>query len=71
MDAKQTVSRAMEHGMSQREIANLTGLSQGEISHIRTGRRKNVLSSTLKKLDVLAAHVESLRGSTSGPEAVA
>lgn len=55
LDAKQIISALRDRGFSQKVIASKTGLSQGAISHIETGRRKNVLASTLLQLERLYA----------------
>lgn len=34
-----TIARALSHGMTQREVARLTGYSNGRIGQIATGRR--------------------------------
>lgn len=53
MDGKEIVSALRALGMSQREIGERCGLSQGAISHIETGRRKNLFASTERALEAL------------------
>ncbi|MCM2493063.1 helix-turn-helix domain-containing protein [Burkholderia glumae] len=65
MEAQQLVSLLRERGLSQKEIAKRSGLSQGAISHIETGRRKNVMASTLRQLESLAAETGERSGSVS------
>ncbi|KVD81904.1 hypothetical protein WS62_23395 [Burkholderia sp. ABCPW 14] len=55
MDAKQLIIALRKHGLSQTAIAEKCGLSQGAISHIEIGRRKNVLLSTQQQLERLYA----------------
>lgn len=67
MDAKQLIIALRKRGKSQKTIADECGLSQGAISHIETGRRKNVLATTQKKLERLYAETEL--AATSGEPA--
>jgi transcriptional regulator with XRE-family HTH domain len=50
MDAIDVIRELRKRGLSQQTIAARTGLSQGAISHIETGRRKNVFATTRDKL---------------------
>lgn len=59
MDAQQLVTLLKERKLSQRAIAERCGLSQGAISHIETGRRKDVRASTKESLEKLFAEVEN------------
>ncbi|WP_429498916.1 helix-turn-helix domain-containing protein [Robbsia andropogonis] len=61
MDTKTIIVELRKRGLSQRQIADACGLTQGAISHIETGRRKNVFASTRDAL------VELL-GKTPTPE---
>jgi transcriptional regulator with XRE-family HTH domain len=58
MDAQQLVALLKERKLSQRTIAERCGLSQGAISHIETGRRKDVRASTKESLEKLFAEIE-------------
>lgn len=60
MEALELVLALRGLGLSQKEVADLCGLSQGAISHIETGRRKNVFSVTQKSLE--RAYSEALGG---------
>lgn len=53
MDTKTVITQLRGLGMSQAAIAAECGLSQGAISHIETGRRKDVRASTHEKLVAL------------------
>lgn len=53
MEGKELVLALRALGLSQREIGEGCGLSQGAISHIETGRRRNVLASTERALGLL------------------
>ncbi|MDN7894504.1 helix-turn-helix transcriptional regulator [Burkholderia cepacia] len=53
MDAKEIIGLLRSRGLSQKQIAEKCGLSQGAISHIETGRRKNVLLTTHQQLQRL------------------
>lgn len=53
MEGKELVSALRARGMSQREIGERCGLSQGAISHIETGRRKNLFAATQRSLEAL------------------
>lgn len=53
MDAKELVGLLRSRGLSQNQIAEKCGLSQGAISHIETGRRKNVFLTTHQQLQRL------------------
>jgi len=57
MDARQLVVSIRKQGLSQEQIAARTGLSQGAISHIETGRRKNVFATTKERLQQLHAEL--------------
>lgn len=63
MDARQLVVSIKKQGLSQEEIAERCGLSQGAISHIETGRRKDVRATT--KDSLVALHAELLAGMSS------
>lgn len=63
MDAIDAIRDLRRHGLSQQTIAHRTGLSQGAISHIETGRRKNVFATTRDRL--LALHAEICGGGSS------
>lgn len=60
MEAQEIIGALRARGMSQRVIAERTGLSQGAISHIETGRRKNVMSSTKDQLSALYDEAKDL-----------
>ncbi|MGY6129133.1 helix-turn-helix domain-containing protein (plasmid) [Paraburkholderia strydomiana] len=53
MDARQLVVSIRKQGLTQEQIAERTGLSQGAVSHIETGRRKNVFATTKESLEKL------------------
>lgn len=53
MDGRELVLALRALGLSQRQIGEGCGLSQGAISHIETGRRKNMLASTERALMAL------------------
>ncbi|MDR8400085.1 helix-turn-helix transcriptional regulator [Paraburkholderia sp. USG1] len=53
MDARQLVVSIRKQGLTQEQIAERTGLSQGAVSHIETGRRKNVFATTKERLEKL------------------
>ncbi|MDR5736161.1 helix-turn-helix domain-containing protein [Caballeronia sp. LZ025] len=57
MDARQLVVSIRKRGLSQEEIADRCGLSQGAISHIETGRRKDVRATTKDSLVKLHAEL--------------
>lgn len=58
MDAIDLIRELRSRGLSQQAIAERCGLTQGAISHIETGRRKNVFVTTR---DRLAALLEDVR----------
>jgi transcriptional regulator with XRE-family HTH domain len=60
MDARQLVVSIRKQGLTQEQIAERTGLSQGAVSHIETGRRKNVFATTKESLEKL--HTELVSG---------
>lgn len=68
MDAQEIIGALRAKGLSQRVIAERTGLSQGAISHIETGRRKDVKSSTEK---LLLAALEDVKDLPSTPSEAA
>lgn len=53
MDSKELVRALRELGLSQRQIGEACDLSQSAISHIQTGRRKNVRATTENALERL------------------
>jgi transcriptional regulator with XRE-family HTH domain len=53
MEANELVTALRALGLSQKEIGEACGLSQGAISHIETGRSKSVLIDTHRKLEAL------------------
>ncbi|BBP95938.1 hypothetical protein BSFA1_10670 [Burkholderia sp. SFA1] len=59
MDARQLVVSIRKRGLSQEEIAERCGLSQGAISHIETGRRKDVRATTKDSLAKLHAELST------------
>lgn len=63
MDAIDLIRELRRLGLSQQTIAARCGLSQGAISHIETGRRKNVFATTRDKLAAL------LKAEKSAPSA--
>lgn len=63
MEAIDLIRKLHEHGLSQQAIADRTGLSQGAISHIETGRRKRVFVTTRDALMVL---YEAVRKEAAG-----
>lgn len=65
MRAQEMVQELRDLGMSQIEIANRTGLSQGAVSHIMTGRRKDVRMSTYTKLTDLLLEIRTGKSSTN------
>lgn len=50
LDIRQAIELLISRGMSQAEIAIACGLSQGAISAIATGKRKDVRLSTYTKI---------------------
>ncbi|MFA9439435.1 helix-turn-helix domain-containing protein [Uliginosibacterium sp. sgz301328] len=58
LTAQQLVLKIRSHGLSQAEIARRAGLSQGAVSHIETGRRKQVYAHTLDSLRRIAATLD-------------
>jgi transcriptional regulator with XRE-family HTH domain len=70
MDAQQLVSSLRKMGLSQKDIAEKCGMSQGGISHIETGRRKNVLATTKEQLDKLYLE-QSAKSDAPNPEQAA
>ncbi|WP_053567908.1 helix-turn-helix domain-containing protein [Caballeronia cordobensis] len=65
MDARQLVVSIRKRGLSQEEIAERCGLSQGAISHIETGRRKDVRATT--KDSLVRLHEELASESNAEP----
>jgi transcriptional regulator with XRE-family HTH domain len=58
MDAQQLVVSIRKLGLSQEQVAQRVGMTQGAISHIETGRRKDVRATT--KDSLVALHAELL-----------
>lgn len=50
MDTKTAIAELRSLGYSQAAIADSCGLSQGAISHILTGRRKDIRASTHERI---------------------
>lgn len=65
MRAQEMVQELRDLGMSQIEIAHRTGLSQGAVSHIMKGRRKDVRISTFTKLADLLLEIRKTKSSQS------
>lgn len=65
LEAKQLVTLLRGRGLSQKQIAQRCGVTQGAISHIETGRRKNVLASTQRQLETLAAETADIPPSSA------
>ncbi|TAM50197.1 MAG: XRE family transcriptional regulator [Paraburkholderia sp.] len=59
MEAIDLIRELRRLGLTQQSIAKRSGLSQGAISHIETGRRKNVFAVTRDKLAALLHEVTS------------
>jgi transcriptional regulator with XRE-family HTH domain len=58
MDAQELVVSIRKLGLSQEQVAQRVGMTQGAISHIETGRRKDVRATT--KDNLVALHAELL-----------
>ncbi|WP_186098255.1 helix-turn-helix domain-containing protein [Burkholderia gladioli] len=71
MEGKELVSALRALGMSQREIGERCGLSQGAISHIETGRRKNLFAATERSLEALYREKLAEDAGSSTPEPAA
>lgn len=67
MDTRTVIAELRGLGKSQAAIAAECDLSQGAISHIETGRRKDVRASTHERL-VAALERAKAELASSGPE---
>lgn len=63
MEAKDLVEAIREHGYTQAQIAERTGIPQPTISKIERGEVSDVMSRNYRALQAL--HVQLLAGSTS------
>lgn len=70
MDTKTVIAELRGLGKSQAAIAAECDLSQGAISHIETGRRKDVRASTHERLVAALAKARAELGATPAPEPV-
>lgn len=62
MEAKELIATLRGLGLSQREIGEECGLSQGAIGHVVTGRSKDVYAGTQRQLEALLARELKARG---------
>lgn len=62
MEAKELIATLRGLGLSQREIGEACGLSQGAIGHVVTGRSKDVYAETQRQLEALLARSLKSRG---------
>jgi transcriptional regulator with XRE-family HTH domain len=57
MDIAKLIEIIQESGLTQVEIAERTGVSQGQISDILRGRRKDMVYASGKRIEALAKEV--------------
>lgn len=62
MDAKEIITALRSIGLSQKEIGDACGVSQGAIGHVVTGRTKDVYAETQRQLEALLVRELKARG---------
>ncbi|WP_038369391.1 helix-turn-helix domain-containing protein [Brackiella oedipodis] len=53
MTPQEQIKHLIRKGFTQQEIADFTGISQGAISQIKSGKAKNIRANTFLKINEL------------------